>query len=151
MLECTPLGHIHLHRCINIHKHVYDQNPNHERVTKFLLRLTFQVTIEIPYVFFQALLFVLITYPTIGFYWSISKVLWYMYMMFCTMLYFTYIGMLLVASTPKVQLASILASFCYTMTNLFAGFLVPGPVRQSNSIIFVGIHRFSQAPSLEYL
>ncbi|KAF7135655.1 hypothetical protein RHSIM_Rhsim08G0079000 [Rhododendron simsii] len=97
------------------------------RVTNFLLRLTFQVTIEIPYVFFQALLFVLITYPTIGFYWSISKVLWYMYMMFCTMLYFTYIGMLLVASTPKVQLASILASFCYTMTNLFAGFLVPGP------------------------
>ncbi|XP_058179423.1 pleiotropic drug resistance protein 3-like [Rhododendron vialii] len=86
-----------------------------------------QVTIEIPYVFFQALLFVLITYPTIGFYWSISKVLWYMYVMFCTMLYFTYIGMLLVASTPKVQLASILASFCYTMTNLFAGFLVPGP------------------------
>ncbi|KAI8541803.1 hypothetical protein RHMOL_Rhmol08G0090300 [Rhododendron molle] len=86
-----------------------------------------QVTIEIPYVFFQALLFVLITYPTIGFYWSISKVLWYMYMMFCTMLYFTYIGMLLVALTPKVQLASILASFCYTVTNLFAGFLVPGP------------------------
>ncbi|KAG5535252.1 hypothetical protein RHGRI_023138 [Rhododendron griersonianum] len=90
-----------------------------------------QVTIEIPYVFFQALLFVLITYPTIGFYWSISKVLWYMYMMFCTMLYFTYIGMLLVALTPKVQLASILASFCYTMTNLFAGFLVPGPANSA--------------------
>ncbi|KAH7850759.1 hypothetical protein Vadar_002572 [Vaccinium darrowii] len=86
-----------------------------------------QVTIEIPYVFLQVVLFVIITYPAIGFYSSIDKVLWYMYIMFCTMLYFTYFGMLVFALTPKVQTASILASFSYTLMSLFAGFLIPGP------------------------
>ncbi|KAL3538281.1 hypothetical protein ACH5RR_001647 [Cinchona calisaya] len=36
-----------------------------------------QVIIEIPYVFVQSLIFMLITYPMIGYYWSASKVFWY--------------------------------------------------------------------------
>ncbi|KAH7833611.1 hypothetical protein Vadar_008066 [Vaccinium darrowii] len=86
-----------------------------------------QVTIEIPYVFLQAVIFTIITYPAIGFYLSINKVFWYTYTMFCTMLYFTYLGMLLVALTPNIQVASILASFCYNIMNLFSGFLIPQP------------------------
>ncbi|KAK4836609.1 hypothetical protein QYF36_025333 [Acer negundo] len=86
-----------------------------------------QVIIEIPYSFLQALLFSTITYPAINFYWSAHKVFLYFYTMFCTMLFFNYFGMMLVALTPSYQAASIFASFCHTMLNLFAGFLIPGP------------------------
>ncbi|TXG49276.1 hypothetical protein EZV62_025151 [Acer yangbiense] len=86
-----------------------------------------QVIIEIPYSFLQALLFSTITYPAINFYRSAHKVFLYFYTMFCTMLFFNYFGMMLVALTPSYQAASIFASFCHTMLNLFAGFLIPGP------------------------
>ncbi|KAK3022678.1 hypothetical protein RJ639_047594 [Escallonia herrerae] len=86
-----------------------------------------QMTIEIPYIFLQAALFVIITYPAIDFYCSEYKIFWYFYTMFSTLLYFTYLGMLLVSITPNFQVASVLASFCYTMLNLFSGFLIPGP------------------------
>ncbi|TXG49217.1 hypothetical protein EZV62_025092 [Acer yangbiense] len=86
-----------------------------------------QVIIEIPYSFLQAVLFSTITYPAINFYWSAHKVFLYFYTMFCTLLFFNYFGMLLVSLTPTYQVASIFASFCNTMLNLFAGFLIPGP------------------------
>ncbi|KAG6759849.1 hypothetical protein POTOM_036342 [Populus tomentosa] len=85
-----------------------------------------QVTMEIPYVLLQAFLYVAITYPTIGYYWSASKVLWYFYVTFCTFLYFVYLGMLLVSITPGIEVASILATAVYTILNLFSGFLLPG-------------------------
>jgi hypothetical protein len=103
-----------------------DQNTKYKGHYNFFC-LTFQVTIEIPYVFLQAVIFTIITYPAIGFYWSINKVFCYTYTMFCTMLYFTYLGLLLVALTPNIQVASILASFCYNIMNLFSGFLIPQP------------------------
>ncbi|KAK1384996.1 hypothetical protein POM88_022731 [Heracleum sosnowskyi] len=86
-----------------------------------------QVVIEIPYLFLQAFIFVIITYPAIGFYWSVNKVFWYFYTTFCTVLYFTYLGMFLYAITPSLQVASILATFSYTILSLFSGFLIPGP------------------------
>ncbi|XP_059648379.1 pleiotropic drug resistance protein 3-like [Cornus florida] len=86
-----------------------------------------QVAIEIPYIFAQTLAFVIITYPMIGFYWSPYKVFWYFYAMLCTCMYFTYLGMLLIASTPSFPVAAILQSTFYTMLNLFSGFLVPQP------------------------
>ncbi|KAL1833025.1 hypothetical protein ACET3Z_002676 [Daucus carota] len=86
-----------------------------------------QMVIEIPYLFLQAFIFVIITYPAIGFYWSVSKVLWYFHTTFCTVLYFTYLGMLLFAITPSLQVASIMATFSYTILSLFSGFLIPGP------------------------
>ncbi|XP_074347455.1 pleiotropic drug resistance protein 3-like [Apium graveolens] len=89
-----------------------------------------QVVIEIPYLFLQAFIFVIITYPAIGFYWSVNKVFWYFYTTFCTVLYFTYLGMLLFAITPSLQVASIMATFSYTILSLFSGFLIPGPVSQ---------------------
>ncbi|PIA60791.1 hypothetical protein AQUCO_00300364v1 [Aquilegia coerulea] len=86
-----------------------------------------QVAIELPYSCAQALLFVIISYPMIGFIWSPYKVFWFFYAMFCTLLYFNYLGMLLVSVTPNVQVAAILASSCYTMLNLFSGFPIPEP------------------------
>lgn len=86
-----------------------------------------QVTIEIPYILFLTFLFVIITYPTIGFYWSVYKVFWYSYSMFCTMLYFNYLGMMIVSWTATDQVARVLASLCFTMLNLFSGYLIPKP------------------------
>ncbi|EOY11745.1 Pleiotropic drug resistance 9 [Theobroma cacao] len=86
-----------------------------------------QVTVEIPYLFIQSVIFVIITYPMIGYYGSAYKVFWYLYAMFCTMLYFNYLGMSLVSLTPNFILASILSSIFYTLFNLFAGFLIPQP------------------------
>ncbi|KAA8545298.1 hypothetical protein F0562_020082 [Nyssa sinensis] len=86
-----------------------------------------QVTIEVPYLFAQALAFGIITYPMIGYYWSAYKVFWYFYAMFCSLLYFTYLGMLLVAMTPSFPVAAILQSAFYTMFSLFSGFMVPQP------------------------
>uniref|UniRef100_A0A2N9EID3 ABC-2 type transporter transmembrane domain-containing protein n=1 Tax=Fagus sylvatica TaxID=28930 RepID=A0A2N9EID3_FAGSY len=86
------------------------------------------VLVEVPYLFTQAVLYVIITYPMIGYYWSAYKIFWSFYSMFCTLLYFNYLGMLLVSLTPNVQVASIVASSSYTMLNLFSGFIVPRPV-----------------------
>ncbi|KAJ6324763.1 hypothetical protein OIU76_011955 [Salix suchowensis] len=85
-----------------------------------------QVTIEIPYVLLQAFIYVAITYPAIGYYWSASKVFWYFYATFCTFLYFVFLGMLLVSMTPSVEIASILSTTVYTLFSLFSGFLLPG-------------------------
>ncbi|PIN15399.1 Transporter, ABC superfamily (Breast cancer resistance protein) [Handroanthus impetiginosus] len=86
-----------------------------------------QVVIEIPYLLAQAIAFTVITYSMIGYYWSAYKVFWYFYTMFCTLLYFTYFGMMLVSITPNSQIASTSQSAFYTMMNLFAGFLIPHP------------------------
>nr|XP_043616912.1 pleiotropic drug resistance protein 3-like isoform X2 [Erigeron canadensis] len=86
-----------------------------------------QVTIELPYIFAQSLAFVCITYPMIGYYWSAYKVFWYFYTILCSLMYFTYMGMLLVSITPSFPVAAILQSAFYTMLNLFGGFLIPKP------------------------
>ncbi|OVA16669.1 ABC transporter-like [Macleaya cordata] len=86
-----------------------------------------QVAVEIPYLFTQSVLYVIITYPMIGYSWSFYKVFWSFYAMFCTLLYFNYLGMLVVSITPNVQVASILSSSFFTMLNLFSGFPIPKP------------------------
>ncbi|KAF3454732.1 hypothetical protein FNV43_RR05180 [Rhamnella rubrinervis] len=86
-----------------------------------------QVVVEIPYLFTEAIIFLVITYPMIGFYGSAYKVFWYFYAMFCTLLIFNYMGMMLVSLTPNFMIASILSSPCYMTLNLFSGFLIPQP------------------------
>ncbi|CDP18458.1 unnamed protein product [Coffea canephora] len=98
-----------------------------ERSILLILVLLVQVIIEIPYVLVQTLVFLIITYPSIDFYLSADKLVWYFYTMFCTLLSFTYFGMLLVSLTPSFQVASVVASFCYTMFTLFSGFIIPAP------------------------
>ncbi|KAK3005004.1 hypothetical protein RJ639_016121, partial [Escallonia herrerae] len=86
-----------------------------------------QVIIEVPYLFIQALIYVIITYPMIGYQWSASKVLWYFYNMLCTLMYCTYLGMMIASATPSIPLAASLHSTFYRFFNLFAGFIVPRP------------------------
>ncbi|XVF38963.1 hypothetical protein REPUB_Repub20aG0148300 [Reevesia pubescens] len=86
-----------------------------------------QVLVEIPCLFILAIIYVIITYPMIGYYWSVYKIFWSFYSMFCTLLYFNYLGMMLVSLTPNIQVASIVASSAYTMLNLFSGFIIPKP------------------------
>nr|GMD03526.1 pleiotropic drug resistance protein 3 [Ipomoea batatas] len=95
-----------------------------------------QVIIEIPYLFAETVVFTAITYPMIGYYGSAYKVFWYFYVMFCTLLYFNYLGMLLVAMTPSFPIAVILQSGFYNMFSLFSGFLVPKPVSTSISPVY---------------
>lgn len=84
-----------------------------------------QVAIEVPYLFSQAIVFVIITYSMIGYYGTAYKLFWYFYAMFSTLLYFNFLGMLLVSLTPDVAIAGALTSVCYPMLNLFSGFLIP--------------------------
>ncbi|KAL5782767.1 hypothetical protein ACOSP7_007796 [Xanthoceras sorbifolium] len=86
-----------------------------------------QVTIELPYILVQAIIYVAITYPMIGYYWSVYKVFWYFYATFCTFLYYVYLGMLMVSICSSLEVASILATAIYTILSLFSGFLMPGP------------------------
>lgn len=86
-----------------------------------------QVIVEIPYVLVQALIYTAITYPTMGFASSAYKVFWYYYATFCTFLYFTYLGMLMMSLSPNVLVASILSTAAYTILNLYSGFLMPEP------------------------
>lgn len=88
-----------------------------------------------PYTMLQAILFVIITYPTIGYYWSATKVFWYFYATFWTFLYFVYLGMLIASLSTNLDVASILATAVYTILNLFSGFLMPGPVNEFNSFL----------------
>ncbi|MED6135634.1 drug-responsive transcription factor pdr3 [Stylosanthes scabra] len=86
-----------------------------------------QVIIEVPYLLTEAVLYVLITYPMIGYHWSAYKVFWSVYSIFCNLLSFSYLGMLIVSFTPNVQVATIVCSSFYTMLNLFSGYIVPLP------------------------
>lgn len=70
----------------------------------------------------------------IGYYSSAYKVFWFFYGMLCALVYFKYLGMLLVALTPNVHVAAILASFCYTIMNLLLGSWCPK--RWANHLIF---------------
>ncbi|KAK4595262.1 hypothetical protein RGQ29_013623 [Quercus rubra] len=76
-----------------------------------------QEIVEIPYLFIETAIF----------YGSAYKVFWYFYTIFCSLLSFNYLGMLLVSLTPNFMVAAISASAFYTTFNLFAGFLIPKP------------------------
>ncbi|CAK9227174.1 unnamed protein product [Sphagnum troendelagicum] len=86
-----------------------------------------QVVIEIPYVFVQTLVYTLITYAMLFFEWTATKFLWYFYCVFCLIIGFAYYGMMMVALTANEQLATIAATFFYSVFNLYAGFMIPLP------------------------
>lgn len=86
-----------------------------------------QVLIEVPYVIVQATLYSVITYSMLGFEWTAAKFFWYYYITVVSLLQFTYYGMMMVAITPNVILASIVSAFFSTLFNLYAGFLIPRP------------------------
>jgi hypothetical protein len=58
---------------------------------------------------------------------------WFAFFMFGTLQYCTMYGIMAVAVTPNLMLAAVLSSAFYSMWNLFAGFLIPKPVRAAAS------------------
>ncbi|KAL1209986.1 ABC transporter G family member 33 [Cardamine amara subsp. amara] len=86
-----------------------------------------QVVTEVPYIFVQSAEFVITIYPMIGFYASFSKVFWSLYSMFCNLLCFNYVALVLISITPNFMVAAIFQSLFFVIFNLFAGFLIPKP------------------------
>ncbi|XP_044472279.1 pleiotropic drug resistance protein 1-like isoform X2 [Mangifera indica] len=86
-----------------------------------------QVAIELPHILVQTIIYGVIVYATIGFDWTVSKFFWYLIIMYLTLLYFTFYGMMAVAVTPNHNIAAIVSSFFYIMWNLFSGFIIPRP------------------------
>uniref|UniRef100_A0A0D9XY42 ABC transporter domain-containing protein n=1 Tax=Leersia perrieri TaxID=77586 RepID=A0A0D9XY42_9ORYZ len=84
-----------------------------------------QVAMEIPYVLILVVLFMLIAYPMIGYAWTAANFCWFFYIMFCTLLYFVYLGKLIVSIAPNIQVASLYASMFYTTQHLLSGFIIP--------------------------
>jgi len=87
-----------------------------------------QVVIELPYVFVQAVVYGIVVYAMIGFEWTLVKVVWCLFFMYFTFLYFTFYGMMSVAMTPNNHISIIVSSAFFSVWNLFSGFVVPRPV-----------------------
>ncbi|RAL41316.1 hypothetical protein DM860_010110 [Cuscuta australis] len=86
------------------------------------------IVVELPYILIQAVIYGATVYSMIGFEWTVRKFLWYLLIMFLTFLYATFLGMMSVAMTPNLQIASILATGSFGIWNLFSGFLIPRPM-----------------------
>lgn len=86
-----------------------------------------QMLIEIPYCLIQSIVFSLLTYSMMSLAWTVKKFFFYTFIMYFTLLYFTYYGMMAVALTPNHQIAAIVSSGFYSIFNLFSGFMVFRP------------------------
>ncbi|OQU87144.1 hypothetical protein SORBI_3003G215300 [Sorghum bicolor] len=86
-----------------------------------------QVSIELPYILVQAIVYGIIVYSMIGFEWTVAKLFWYLFFMYFTFLYFTFYGMMAVGLTPSYHVAAIVSTLFYGIWNLFSGFLIPLP------------------------
>ncbi|XP_051136190.1 pleiotropic drug resistance protein 1-like [Andrographis paniculata] len=86
-----------------------------------------QVLIEIPYIFVQGVVYGVIVYAMIDFQWTAAKFFWYVFIMFFTLLYFTFYGMMAVAMTPNYHIATIMSAALLSLWNLFSGFIIPHP------------------------
>ncbi|KAL8118570.1 pleiotropic drug resistance protein 1-like [Apium graveolens] len=86
-----------------------------------------QVLVEIPYIAIQAVVYGLVVYSMTGMEWTVAKFFWYVFFMFFTFMYFTLCGMMTVALTPNVEVATIFAAAFYGLWNLFSGFIIARP------------------------
>ncbi|XP_008786438.3 ABC transporter G family member 45-like [Phoenix dactylifera] len=84
-----------------------------------------QVAIEIPYIIIQVFIFSLIVYPMMGFEFASAKLIWFMFFMLLSFMYFVLFGMMTVALTPNLEIASILSFFIFIMWSIFCGFFIP--------------------------
>jgi hypothetical protein len=58
-----------------------------------------------------------------SFQWTPTKFFWFFYVSFLTFPYFTYYGMMSIAISPNIQVASIFTGSFYPLFNLFSGFI----------------------------
>ncbi|XP_058094885.1 pleiotropic drug resistance protein 3-like isoform X1 [Magnolia sinica] len=106
-----------------------------------------QIAIEIPYVFMEAVVFGSITYWAVGFHLSAYKFLWYFGALFSSLLSYTYMGMLIISVSSSTKVSNIYSSTFFTMSNLFAGFMIPRPV----SSIFCFLRAFPFCPIFQLM
>ncbi|EPS67051.1 hypothetical protein M569_07724, partial [Genlisea aurea] len=84
-----------------------------------------QVVVELPYLFMQTIIYCVIVYAMIGFEWTAGKFFWYIFFTYFTLLYFALYGMMAVAVTPNVNIATVISTIFYGLWNLFSGFIIP--------------------------
>ena len=109
-----------------------------------------QVAIEIPYVVAQTTIFEIIAYAMMGFEWSAMKFFQEYLFMLLSLLYFTYFGMMVSSITPNQETCSILASFVFSLWNLFAGFAIPKKVITNPTSLKWTRERFEYNYDIDY-
>ncbi|GLJ25062.1 hypothetical protein SUGI_0479520 [Cryptomeria japonica] len=83
-----------------------------------------QVTIEIPHVFTQALLYSSVVYSMAAFEWTVVKFLWHFFFLYFTFLSYTFSGMMAVALTANNKIASVVSVPVLMLWILFSGAMI---------------------------
>ncbi|KAG8087771.1 hypothetical protein GUJ93_ZPchr0010g9291 [Zizania palustris] len=83
-----------------------------------------QVSVELPYMFVQVLIFSSIVYPMVGFEMTASKFFWFALYMVLSFMYYTLYGMMTVALTPNIEIAAGLSFLIFIFWNVFSGFII---------------------------
>ncbi|OEL31258.1 ABC transporter G family member 45 [Dichanthelium oligosanthes] len=83
-----------------------------------------QVSVELPYMLVQVLIFSSIVYPMIGFELTASKFFWFFLYMVMSFMYYTLYGMMTVALTPNIEIAMGLSFLIFIFWNNFSGFII---------------------------
>ncbi|KAM0939679.1 putative ABC-type sulfate transporter [Dioscorea sansibarensis] len=84
-----------------------------------------QVSIEMVYVAAQSLIYTILLFSMMNFGWQADKFFWFLYFTFMCFVYFVLFGMMLMAMTPNIAVASIVYAFFNCLWNLFSGFIIP--------------------------
>nr|CAB3468473.1 unnamed protein product [Digitaria exilis] len=84
-----------------------------------------QVLIELPYTLVQTCIYGAIVYAMMGFKWTVTKFIWYLFFMYFTLLYSTFCAMMAIGLTQNHNVASIVSAAFHATWNLFSGFLIP--------------------------
>eukprot|EP00877_Chromochloris_zofingiensis_P000595 jgi/Chrzof1/10536/Cz05g02120.t1 len=84
-----------------------------------------QGLVELPYILVQSILYGVVTYFLIRFEFSAAKFFWYLLFTYLTLTFFTFYGMMAVAISPALHLATIMSSMFYSIWFIFAGFFIP--------------------------
>lgn len=87
-----------------------------------------QALVEFVYSAAQGILLSVIFYPMVGFEWKADKFFYFMFFLVAIFVYITLYGMMMVACTPSMILASVLVAFTLTIWNIFAGFIIARPM-----------------------
>jgi len=83
-----------------------------------------QVSVELPYMLVQVLIFSWIVYPMIGFELAAGKFLWFFLYLVMSFMYYTLYGMMTVALTPNIEIAMGLSFLIFIFWNVFSGFII---------------------------
>ncbi|CAO2211715.1 unnamed protein product [Urochloa humidicola] len=83
-----------------------------------------QVSVELPYMLVQVLIFSSIVYPMIGFELKAGKFFWFFLYLVMSFMYYTLYGMMTVALTPNIEIAMGLSFLIFIFWNVFSGFII---------------------------